>query len=223
MSDHERKEILYRFATVGALTERGGRVSTGSEFHVAGLPVATVGSIVTYRDGSEAVIIDGAGCAFVIADRSAAIVGSHLSNGDHIIETLWAELDAGIFVRDGEMVPGLFDANWTPLPGEPVARFAISGSTTAQGGVLRETSSKWQVDETCRYAASIGDFVEYQDGRRARIVTGIGIPGDSRNMYAVVGSLLDNGDLITDSPHRNPRTSTLFVPVDEHGAALVPQ
>jgi len=61
------------FATTGALTERGGRVPNGSKFHVAGLPIATVGSIVTYRDGGEAVIVDGAGCAFVIADRPAAI------------------------------------------------------------------------------------------------------------------------------------------------------
>ncbi|CAB3752518.1 hypothetical protein [Paraburkholderia humisilvae] len=37
------------------------------------------------------------------------------------------------------------------------------------------------------------------------------------------GSVLDNGDVITDGPHREPRTSTIFVPVDEHGVALTRQ
>ncbi|WP_236078668.1 PAAR domain-containing protein, partial [Paraburkholderia domus] len=79
MPEQKENQATYLFATIGARTERGGRVSTGSTFHLAGLPVATVGCVVTYRDGSEAVITDGAGFAFVIADRPAAIVGSSLS------------------------------------------------------------------------------------------------------------------------------------------------
>lgn len=81
----------------------------------------------------------------------------------------------------------------------------------------------WEVDGTHRKAAKIGDFVEYKDGTRARIVTGIGIPADERNRYAIVGSQLDNGDVITDSPHRDSRSSTVFVPIDEHGVAIEQQ
>ncbi|AXL51341.1 hypothetical protein DSC91_003964 [Paraburkholderia caffeinilytica] len=66
-------------------------------------------------------------------------------------------------------------------------------------------------------AARIGDFVEYADGSRARIVTGVGVPDRPHLAYAVVGSVLDNGDFINDSPHREPRTSTIFVPINEHG------
>ncbi len=223
MSEQERKGTHYRFATIAALTERGGRVSTASNFRLCGLGIACVGDVVTYPDGSEAVIVDGAGYASVIGDRPAALVGSHLSNGDRIIETPWGNLDKGLFIEDGKKVPGLFDASWTPPPREPVARFAVFGATTARGGMVREVSSEWDVEGTHRKAASIGDFVEYADGTRARIITGIGMPGNERNRYAVVGSLLDNGDMITDSPHREPRTSTIFVPIDEHGVALTRQ
>lgn len=74
-----------------------------------------------------------------------------------------------------------------------------------------------------RRAARIGDFIEYADGTRARIITGIGMPGNTDMGFAVVGSLLDNGDVINDSPHRDVRTSTIFVPVDEHGAQFTRQ
>ncbi|CAB3802028.1 hypothetical protein LMG28614_05529 [Paraburkholderia ultramafica] len=220
MSKQEPKGTLHRFATVGALTERGGRVSTGYGSKICGLPIARVGDIVTYSDGSEAAIIDGAGYAAVFGDHPAALVGSRLTNGDRIIETPWGHLEMGVCVPDDEPVPGLFDANWTPPPRKPLDRFAVRGATTARGGIVREVSSLWEVERTHRKAASIGDFVEYQDGSRARIITGIGIPGNEQNRYAVVGSLLDNGDVITDSPHREPQTSTIFVPIDEHGAAL---
>jgi uncharacterized Zn-binding protein involved in type VI secretion len=223
MWEQERKGTHHRFATIAALTERGGRVSTASEFRLCGLGIARVGDVVTYPDGSEAVIVDGAGYASTIDNRAAALVGSHLSNGDKIIETPWGHLANGLFIEDGKKVPGLFDANWTPPPREPVARFAVFGATTARGGMVREVSSEWEVDGTHRKAASIGDFVEYADGSRARIITGIGMPGNERCRYAIVGSLLDNGDLITDSPHRELRTSTVFVPIDEHGAALTRQ
>lgn len=72
-------------------------------------------------------------------------------------------------------------------------------------------------------APLVGDYVEYSDESCARIITGIDIPGNEQNRYAIVGSLLDNGNVITDSPHRDPRTSTLFVPIDEHGVALTRQ
>lgn len=223
MLEQDREGTHYRFATIAALTERGGRVSTASEFRLCGLGIARVGDVVTYPDGSEAVIVDGAGYASTIDNRAAALVGSRLSNGDKIIETPWGHLAKGLFIEYGKKVSGLFDASWTPSPREPVARFAVFGATTARGGMVREVSSEWEVDGTNRKAASIGDFVEYADGIRARIITGIGTPGNARYRYAVVGSLLDNGDIITDSPHRESRTSTIFVPIDEHGGALMHQ
>ncbi|MFC0402524.1 PAAR domain-containing protein [Paraburkholderia rhizosphaerae] len=74
----QRKGAFYPFATIGARTERGGRVTSGAGVKVCGLPVACVGHIVTYNDASEAVIADGAGGTAVIDDRSAAVVGSVL-------------------------------------------------------------------------------------------------------------------------------------------------
>jgi hypothetical protein len=35
--------------------------------------------------------------------------------------------------------------------------------------------------------------------------------------------MLENGDVINDSPHRDVRTSTIFVPVDQHGVELTRQ
>jgi len=58
----EHKAPTHLFATIGSLTERGGRVSTAtSGLELAGLNVARVGDVVTYDDGSEAAIVDGAG------------------------------------------------------------------------------------------------------------------------------------------------------------------
>jgi hypothetical protein len=102
-------------------------------------------------------------------------------------------------------------------------RFVVQGATTPKGGIVREVSSDWAVRGTHRKAAAVGDFVEYPDGSRARIITGVGIPGNERTRYAVVGSLLDNGDVIDDSPDREPQTATIFVPVDEHGVAIMRQ
>ncbi|WP_277187660.1 PAAR domain-containing protein [Caballeronia sp. BR00000012568055] len=217
----ERKATKYAFATIGARTERGGRVTSGSGNKYCGLPIACVGDIVTYADGSEAVIMNGAGYAVVIGGSSAALVGSSLSNGDRIVETPWGHLDSGLLIRDGEEPPGLFDADWWPPVSEPPHRFAVRGATTPRGGVLLEVTGEYEVRDVERRAARIGDFVQYPDGSRARIITGVGIAGDTKHAYGVVGSLLDNGDCINDSPHREPRTSTIFVPVDEHGVALL--
>lgn len=223
MEQQKRTGKFYSFVTVGALTERGGRVTSGGGGKICGLHIARVTDVVTYADGSEAIIIDGAGFAAVMGDQPFALIGSRLSNGDKIIATPWEDREYGIFVDEGDKVLGLFDPEWTPPLREPGSRFAVSGATTAHGGVLREASSDWEIDNTHRKAGKIGDLVEYSDGSRARIVTGIGIPGNERNQYAIVGSLLDNGDVITDSPHRDSQSSTVFVPIDEHGVALTRQ
>ncbi|MET3231281.1 UNVERIFIED_ORG: hypothetical protein ABIC54_003477 [Burkholderia sp. 1263] len=46
------------------------------------------------------------------------------------------------------------------------------------------------------------------------------MPGRPDMAYAIAGSLLDNGDVINDSSHRDVRTSTSLVPVDERGVEL---
>jgi uncharacterized Zn-binding protein involved in type VI secretion len=82
-------KATHLFATVGSLTKRGGRVTKAtSSMSIAGLTMARVGDVVTYEDGSQAVIIDGAGSAMVSSNRPVALVGSHLSNGDRIAESL---------------------------------------------------------------------------------------------------------------------------------------
>lgn len=222
MSEQKREGTFYPFATVGARTERGGRVTSGSGVKINGLAVARVGDIVTYADASEAVIMDGAGAAAVYDDRPAALVGSTLSNGDRIIDTIWAELEIGVFAPSNDNIPGLFDADWTPPLREPGFRFAVHGATTARGGVLLEVTSALEVQGIRRRAGRIGDFVHYRDGTRSRIVTGIGTPGDdsANSSFAMVGSMLDNGDVITDSPHREASSVHGYVPINDRGLAL---
>ena len=108
MSEQKNNETTYLFVTIGSRTERGGhvtRVSTKLEYK--GMMLARVGDIVTYDDGSEAVILDGAGFAAAWEDKPFALVGSRLNNGDTIKETL--QDDFGITVRIDKPVPGLFD------------------------------------------------------------------------------------------------------------------
>ncbi|WP_175787676.1 PAAR domain-containing protein [Burkholderia anthina] len=84
---NELQAPTHLFATVGALTERGGRVTTAtSGLTLAGLEVACVGDVVTYDDGSEAAIVDGAGNNHS-GGKPLALVGSRLSNGDTITDS----------------------------------------------------------------------------------------------------------------------------------------
>lgn len=59
---------------------------------------------------------------------------------------------------------------------------------------------------------SLTERIEYADGSRAQIIAGVGIPDMSHfKPVAVAGSMLDNGAMITDSPHRKAH-ATSFVP-----------
>ncbi|MGX7005695.1 PAAR domain-containing protein [Caballeronia sp. KNU42] len=213
MKNHATDETTYLYATIGSLTARGGRVTlaTGGAT-VAGLGLARVGDVVTYPDGSEAVIVDGAGLATVIANQPAALVGSSLSNGDRIVESL--QQGHGIVVRAGKTIDGLFDAAYVPPPAtDPTYRFAVKGATTRLGGVLREATSDFEVGGTHRKAGAVGDFIEYDDGTRSQIITGVGLPDTPEfRALAVVGSVLANGDVINDSPDRKHRAAA-FVPM----------
>ncbi|CAG2130743.1 PAAR domain-containing protein [Cupriavidus numazuensis] len=197
-----QQPIQHLFATIGAKTALGGRVTTAtSGLVLMGLAVANVGDVVTYDDGSEAVIIDGAGGYAYSGDKPFALVGSHLSNGDRIVETL--QTGRGIVVREGDTVEGLFDLAYVPRPAPPRYRLAMRGATTARGGVLREVSSGWTLPDMFGNAGAVGDLIHYRDGSTARIVSGLGLVdnGDFKPL-AFVGSKLDNGDTITDSPER---------------------
>ncbi|MFP3567844.1 PAAR domain-containing protein [Paraburkholderia sp. SIMBA_030] len=116
MSNDQHKEVpTDLFATICSLTERGGRVTTAtSGLEVIGLGIARVGDVLTYEDGSEAAIIDGAGSAAMRDDAPFALVGSRLNNGDTITETLQDEW--GITVRGGEQIPSQIEPAWTLPP-----------------------------------------------------------------------------------------------------------
>ncbi|CAN7200423.1 hypothetical protein LJR230_000504 [Trinickia sp. LjRoot230] len=62
MQEHQKKETTYLFATIGSRTAGGGRISRVTT-HAEARGLARVGDVVTYDDGSEATIVDGAGCA----------------------------------------------------------------------------------------------------------------------------------------------------------------
>ncbi|MCA8244356.1 MULTISPECIES: PAAR domain-containing protein [Burkholderia] len=191
------------FATIGAFTERGARVTTAtSGLAVAGLVVARVGDVVTYEDGSEAVIMDGAGEYAICSDKPFALVGSRLSNGNRIVETLqrlW-----GIHVPTGETAEGLFNKDYVPPPASPRYRLAVRGATTARGGALREVTGTWETGVRLGRAGVVGNQIHYADGSTARIVSGLGrVDNGDFQPLAFVGSELDNGDVITDSPERD--------------------
>ncbi|OXI46440.1 PAAR domain-containing protein [Burkholderia aenigmatica] len=217
--NNEQTTPTHLFATIGALTERGGRVTKASgQLKVFGLAVARVGDTVTYEDGSEAVIVDGAGKYAIGGDKPLALVGSRLSNGDRIVETL--QRSSGIHVTPGETIDGLFDAGYVPQPAPPRYRLAVRGATTARGGVLREATGMWDTGIRLGKAGVVGDLVHYRDGSTARIVSGLGLTNNaSFEPLAFVGSELDNGDTLTDSPERDGLVSGCTFAVVKRSAA----
>jgi hypothetical protein len=173
-----------------------------------------VTDVVSYPDGSEAVIIDGAGFAAVFGGRPLVLVGSRLSNGDEIIETL--QTGRGIVASRDKPIEGLFDPSYVPPARVPGHRLAVRGSTTANGGVLRKTTGNFPVSDVLGNAGRLDDLIEYPDGSTAMIVSGLGLPNDqSFAPFAIVGSELDNGDVITDSPDRAEHSSSIFVAVKQ--------
>ncbi|CAM2164118.1 hypothetical protein PSAC2689_120126 [Paraburkholderia sacchari] len=167
-----------------------------------------VGDIVTYSDGSQAVVIDGSGGLGFERGKCFVLVGSHLSNGDKIISTPWENGHSGLFVSEGEKPEGLFDPSYVPPPIEAGKRFALFGSTTARGGVLREPGGEWGIDGKREKVDVIGDRVYYPNGTTARIISGLAIRTNrTLGQFAYVGSVLDNGDTITDSPDREGSAS----------------
>lgn len=102
----------YPIATIGSRTRRGGQVVLANDEQQADdFRVACVGDRVRYPDGSESVIVSGAGHASTFADRPIALVGSHVANGDRIVAR--AQSIGEIVVVEGETIPGLLDPAYT--------------------------------------------------------------------------------------------------------------
>lgn len=213
----EQKSTTHLFASAGARTERGGWVMTDSKIVMVGLPIAAVGDIVQYEDGGQAVIVDGAGDAMVFGNyRPCALVGSRLSNGDRIVSTFST---LGFTVVEGESISGLFDPSYAPQPSSPTYRAVTRGATTARGGVVSKVSGQMEPSRELGHAAIVGDQVRYADGSTATIVCGVTMKAHSGDStYAIVGSRLDNGDTITDSPERKGVFSSDMFVLTEPGS-----
>ena len=85
--DHKPYTKFYA-AFNGAKTKKGGLIRASTDtYKVKGISLALVGDEAIYADGSTAKIISGAGSAITVHDRSAALVGSPLENGDEIIDS----------------------------------------------------------------------------------------------------------------------------------------
>lgn len=115
----QKNETIYLFATIGSRTARGGRVDrVTTRAEARELALGRVGDVVTYEDGSEATIIDGAGFAAQWCGVPFALVGSRLDNGDKIVETLqdfWGVTDSA-----DKPIQGLFDPAYVPAPADTV-------------------------------------------------------------------------------------------------------
>ncbi|KFI06915.1 hypothetical protein JN27_14770 [Massilia sp. BSC265] len=107
----------YPIATVGSHTIRGGQVVVAdSDAHMDGFRIACVGDRVRYPDGSESIIVSGAGNASTFGDRPIALVGSHVENGDRI--TLSPENMGEIVLFEGDApIAGLLQPGYMPPPG----------------------------------------------------------------------------------------------------------
>jgi hypothetical protein len=89
----------YPLAYSGARTAKGGTGIGTSGCQAEGIKGLLVGDLVRYADGSNAVVTSGAGNACSEGNKSFAIVGSHISGGDHIVSSpvegtvLWIDDD----------------------------------------------------------------------------------------------------------------------------------
>jgi uncharacterized Zn-binding protein involved in type VI secretion len=92
----------------------GGEVATASSrANMGGFPIACVGDIIRYPDGSESRIITGAGSASLTGGPAEAVVGSAADNGDVITESLQTRCEI-IEYADADPIPGLLEAGYVP-------------------------------------------------------------------------------------------------------------
>ena len=80
-----------------------------------------------------------------------------------------------------------------------IYHLATNGAKTKQGGLLKASSDVWKIKSLS--IGRVGDDVIYTDGTISKIILGAGdvciVDGAS---VALVGSRLENGDEIVDSP-----------------------
>lgn len=114
-----KRPILSRhyIATLGAKTTQGGEVVSASvESEINFLPVACVGDVVQYPDGSKSKISSGAGFAAAFKDNPLAIVGSHIENGDTIMSSPQSIAEI-IRYADEPSIPGFLEEGYIlPIP-----------------------------------------------------------------------------------------------------------
>ncbi|WP_373358420.1 PAAR domain-containing protein [Acinetobacter lactucae] len=85
---NNKPHTIYYIAVHGAKSQNGGLVNTSSNIgKIGGLSIARVGDEVIYADGTTSKIISGAGTACIVDGSPVALVGSHLENGDVIIDS----------------------------------------------------------------------------------------------------------------------------------------
>jgi uncharacterized Zn-binding protein involved in type VI secretion len=106
----------YPLATIGSRTSRGGEVVIeGQGQYVDSYRIACVGDRVRYPDGSESVVISGAGAASTFAGKPVAVVGSHIANGDRIVSSLQSIGEIVLYEGDAP-IPGLLQPSYaTPI------------------------------------------------------------------------------------------------------------
>lgn len=116
MAQKNNNIALYPLAYTGSRTAWGGTV-VGSAGNFASNPNgsfqgALVGDKVHYEDGTQAVITSGAGCALKFENRPYAIVGSHVSGGDHIVSS--PELNMLLNIDDDNRPDGFLTVGYVP-------------------------------------------------------------------------------------------------------------
>lgn len=84
-------------------------------------------------------------------------------------------------------------------------RFATTGALTQNGGKIEKASANDSFtleDGSEVNRAMVGDYVVYPDGTRAKIINGSGSVNTNGSgvSYVLVGSQLDNGDVIVSTP-----------------------
>jgi uncharacterized Zn-binding protein involved in type VI secretion len=109
-------KAVHVLATLGSRTRLGGEVVTATSGATVGdHPIARVGDIIRYPDGTESTIVSGAGNAMVAGDKPAAIIGGAAENGDTIISSLQKTFGF-LEYADEDGIPGLLQPGYIPPP-----------------------------------------------------------------------------------------------------------
>jgi len=129
----------YTFATLGSKTRLGGEVATANTggLKIDSHPIACVGDVIRYPDGTESKIVSGAGIALVLGNQPAAIIGSATDNGDNIVNSLQNVVKIWEFA-DGDGIPGLLQPGYV-VPAD--------NGTQASGDELRKPGFAVLVEE----------------------------------------------------------------------------